>query len=376
MNGRNNLMKRIRSLIPLYFLIILLLFVLSIILHLLSTFFTPIADALSKYACTPVRAILASVTSVFSFSLAEALLIFSPVLFAALIYKLVRDARVGDRKSMRGTVFFLASVLLSVYILFVFTIGITYHTTTLDKRLSLEREKVSASELSSTALVLVDGIEQCLSEMDTGTTGSTRMPYRFSELSVLLNTAYEKADDKYDFIGGVYSKVKPVILSEPMTYTHISGVYSFFTGEANVNTNYPDYIIPFTAAHEMAHQRGIAREDEANFVAFLICTESDNAYVRYSGYTQILEYTLSALAAADREAYKKVYSALPDRYRSELSSFSTFMKKYEKSVVSSVSSAVNDTYQQLQGQTAGVKSYGLVVDLAVAYYKNKGLIGG
>jgi len=159
-----------------------------------------------------------------------------------------------------------------------------------------------------------------------------------------------------------------VILSEPMTYTHIAGVYSFFTGEANVNTNFPDYTIPFTVAHELAHQRGIAREDEANFVAFLVCKESDDPYIRYSGYLNLFEYVSSALYSADQELYAKVASTLNTDVRYELMAYSKFFDKYRDSVAADVSGAVNDAYLKLQG-TEGTRSYGLVVDLAVAYYK-------
>jgi YesN/AraC family two-component response regulator len=53
--------------------------------------------------------------------------------------------------------------------------------------------------------------------------------------------------------------------------------------------------------------------------------------------------------------------------------FSKFFKKYVKSVTSQISGAVNDAYLQSQG-TAGRKSYGMVVDLTVAYLKSNALI--
>ena len=55
----------------------------------------------------------------------------------------------------------------------------------------------------------------------------------------------------------------------------------------------------------------------------------------------------------------------------DLRCYSEFFDKYRDSVASEVSDAVNDTYLKGQGQTAGSASYGMVVDLAVAYYKTK-----
>jgi len=50
--------------------------------------------------------------------------------------------------------------------------------------------------------------------------------------------------------------------------------------------------------------------------------------------------------------------------------YSDFFEKYRDSVASEVSGVVNDTFLTIQG-TEGSASYGMVVDLAVAYYKDK-----
>ena len=192
------------------------------------------------------------------------------------------------------------------------------------------------------------------------------MPYGYDTLSEKLLEAYEKVSAEHSFISQFYSRVKPVILSEPWTYTHIAGVYTYFTGEANINVNFPDYTIPYTAAHEMAHQRGIAREDEANFVAFLVCAASDDDYIRYSGYLNLYEYVSSALYRADKEAYGEVRAKLDPKARVEMSAYSVFFDKYRENVAATVTETVNNGYLTMQG-TPGTKSYGMVVDLAVAY---------
>jgi hypothetical protein len=153
-----------------------------------------------------------------------------------------------------------------------------------------------------------------------------------------------------------------------MSYTHITGVYTFFTGEANINVAFPDYTLPYTAAHELAHQRGIAREDEANFLAFLVCIGSEDAYIRYSAYVNLYEYVASALASADRTLYAKAASTLPTLAVTEQRAYANFFEKYRDSTASEVSETVNNTFLVIHG-TEGTKSYGMVVDLCVAYYK-------
>ena len=155
-----------------------------------------------------------------------------------------------------------------------------------------------------------------------------------------------------------------------MSYTHITGLYTYFTGEANIDAAFPDYTLPYTAAHEFAHQRGIARENEANFVAFLICISSEDTYIQYSGYMNMLEYLLSALYSADKDVYQQFYSRMNTKAKAELRAYSNFFDKYRDATISKISGTVNDSYLKLQG-TEGSKSYGMVVDLAVAFYKTK-----
>ena len=152
-----------------------------------------------------------------------------------------------------------------------------------------------------------------------------------------------------------------------MTYTHISGVYTFFTGEANLNTNGPDYSLVYTTAHELAHQRGIAREDEANFIAFLVCTESDDAYIRYCGHLNLCEYVMNALYSADINLWEQLWDNLDIRIKCEMIAYNKHYEKYRDNVVGEISGAINDAYLQANG-TEGSVSYGLVVDLAVAYF--------
>jgi hypothetical protein len=262
------------------------------------------------------------------------------------------------------------SALCCVWIIFVFGFAGGYKGTSLDKKLGFERKKVSPEELEYTASVLLDEVNAICDEIDFIPNGASVMPYSFEEMTKKLNEAYITLEERYDAISTFYSRPKQVILSEPWTYTHIAGVYTFFTGESNINVNFPDYTLPFTTAHEMAHQRGISREDEANFVAFLACAASDDPYIRYSGYQNLYEYVRSALYSADKDAYSSVRAREDLRIQYESYSYSLFFDKYRENVAANVSGTINNSYLQSQG-TVGTKSYGMVVDLACAYFKQK-----
>ncbi|MBQ7397658.1 MAG: DUF3810 domain-containing protein, partial [Clostridia bacterium] len=227
-----------------------------------------------------------------------------------------------------------------------------------------------ADDLYETAELLREHINRETESILYTEEGFSHMPYSLETMNAKLNETYAAFCDDHDFISHVDGRVKPVLISEAMSYMHITGVYSFFTGEANLNVNFPDYTLPFTAAHEMAHQRGIAREDEANFIAFLVCISSDDAYIRYSGYLNMYEYVASSLYSADPELYFEARGQLPMTVRYEMSAYSKFFDKYRDSVAGEVSGTINDLYLKGNG-TEGTRSYGLVVDLAVAYDKKQ-----
>ena len=263
----------------------------------------------------------------------------------------------------------LLSVVATLFSAFTLGFAAGYRGSTLDQKLELDRAPVSAQDLYDTALILIDNINHEEEAVGFGADGFSRSPYTLSETNRLLNDAYGQTADEYDFITHVDSRVKPVLVSEVMSYMHITGVYSFFTGEANINVNFPDYTLPYTAAHELAHQRGVAREDEANFVAFLVCIGSDDPYVRYSGYLNVYEYVANALWKADKDLYYKAVAHLNPEVKAEMTAYNRFYDKYKESAVSQVSGTINNSYLQSQG-TPGIQSYGMVVDLTVAYCKS------
>ncbi len=306
------------------------------------------ANFYNRYPAAFFRGVMATVSGILPCSIAEAFIIMSPLLAVSVIIYANKKFTSSWREVGRFLLIVL-SVASLFFSTFALNFGAGYHTSSVDKLLELDREDVSAEQLRETAEYLVGEINKYTDTLAVNAEGSTVMPYGYEKLSEKLVEAYDKVCDEYEFVSRFPSRVKPVMLSEPWTYTHISGVYTYFSGEANINVNFPDYTLPYTAAHEMAHQRGIAREDEANFVAFLVCAASDDDYIRYSGYLNLYEYVSNALYSADKEAYSEVRSGLDRKARVEMSAYSKFFDKYRENVAANVTETVNNTYLTIQG---------------------------
>ena len=180
--------------------------------------------------------------------------------------------------------------------------------------------------------------------------------------------AMEKLGEIYPSLSGFYPRPKPVGVSWILSVQQFSGIYSPFTAEANFNRQMTPYNIPHTICHELSHLKGFMREDEANFIGYLACIFADSLEYRYSGYLMGWIYATNALYEENPEAYFELAGRLPDRVNRALTANNRFWDQYEGKIAEAATQA-NDTYLKMNNQEEGVKSYGRVVDLMLAYYR-------
>ena len=361
--------KKMREYVPVWCMILFMIFFAALIAFAVAKKNAAFADLIHDNVGMVIRALLATLTSPLPFSVAEFLLITSPVLVFLVVRSIFTATQTSITLGIRRTVCFLAIASL-VYSTYIFGSATGFYGKGVDVRLGLERKDVSAEELYDTAIILIDQMREDVPEICYPEGTYSVMDFSYTEMNEKLNAAYETLCETYPEFQRLHSETKPVILSEPWTYTHISGIFTFFTGEANVNVNYPDFIVVSSAAHEMAHQRGINKEDEANFVAYLVCSLSDDPYIRYAGTLDVLNSVMNDLYSADQALWKKAYAKMPKEINRENTAYSEFFDQYRENVAAEVTTAVNNAYISSNNQPAGVKSYGLVVDLVVAYYRD------
>src|SRR5205085_3023674 len=148
--------------------------------------------------------------------------------------------------------------------------------------LGYDQRRANAYELEQMTRAVVEGINRNYEEAHADGYTAPDTP----RVVEILRESYAREAELSPFTVVGFGPPKPVYFSGALTRLGISGIYFPFTGEPNYNADAPDFERPFSIAHEMAHQRGFARESEANFVAFLVCTHASDPFVRYSGYRQ------------------------------------------------------------------------------------------
>lgn len=337
------------------------------VLYLLFRLSVPLSDFFSENISPAVRGVMTFLSGFVPFSLYEALLLSVPILIFLFIWLFL-----GGKRSFGRIISFLLSCFIIGTSLFVFSTAPGYFGTSVADRLSLDGDGVTSEDMANALEYLVCEIGEILETESFATleSGETLMEGNIFDVSRKVVAAYGEMPSEFSFIKNVRSAAKPAVTGEVMTYLHLAGIYTAFTGEITVNTEYPDFIVVSTVAHEMAHQRGIAKEDEANFIAFAVLDSSDDPYLRYSGLLDAYSAVAGDLAASDYESYREIASRLPRGAKRELAAYGDFFEKYRDSTASKVSNAANDAFLKSQG-TEGTVAYSLSSRLIAAYLKER-----
>lgn len=366
---RKLLMRKFSKVSPVsrFSLFSIVIFAIMITLLYISKSSYAAADLINSTVSGAFREVMARLGGILPFSLYEIIMLSLPavIIFVAVIaYR-----RFASGVLRLRFVISLASLLLLLLSGHILALGIAYNTTPVSVQMKLGEVEVTKERLSDIMISLRDEINE-LSEEISYVDGESHLPYTHGELSDKLCDSFDSLAADHGFIRSFDSRAKLVHFGNLMSYLGITGIYTYYTGEANVNSAYPDYDIVFTTAHELSHQRGILRENEANFVAYLVTSTSSDPYIRYGGALSMYEYISSALYRTDKELYKEINAGLSDRARSDVSASYEVTRKYGDTFIADISSFINDLFLKSNG-TEGVVTYGRVVELTVAYYESK-----
>lgn len=245
--------------------------------------------------------------------------------------------------------------------------GLNYNRLPLANTMNLNVTSRSAEQLEILCYTLKTQAEQLRAILPEDDNGVFIAEGKFSENAKKIQTAYEKLGESNSLFSAPAYPVKPVASSKLLSYSGLSGIYFPFTAEGNINIDQPDMLLFSTAAHETAHQYAIAREDEANFVAYLACIHSDDPALKYSGIMLALISCGNKLYEADADKYTLLYSSYSEAIKRDLSDHNDYWNSFEGPVEETMTE-VNDNYLKHNQQPEGVKSYGAMVDLLLAYY--------
>lgn len=191
-------------------------------------------------------------------------------------------------------------------------------------------------------------------------------------------TEMKRLGESYPLLGGYYPMPKKLALSGFFSQQYIMGYYFPFSMEANYNGIMYIANVPVTICHELSHVKGFIYEDDANFIGYLACISSEDAFFRYSGYLSVLDYL-------NRDLYENLGRSLETYLTYEqcsplVESDNVFLTKetweevesralIDTEVVKQASRSFLETNLQINGIEEGIASYGNVVKRLLVYYE-------
>lgn len=296
-----------------------------------------------------------------------------------IIIKLIKGTKLllQQKATWKGTgirSYKLLLLLATVYIVFNAFWGINYNRQGIAKQLGLTTDSVSYTDLKQTTALLIEKMNATKQHLITNNIQYPNNKTLFKR----VHAAYNKAQSQYPFLA-----YKPVSLKSSLwgwlgNYTGFTGYYNPFTGEAQVNTTVPKFLQPFVACHEVAHQLGYAKENEANSVGYIAALHSGDTLLLYSTYFDLYNYASSALyfqafMQKDTLLIKDYSNRLLPQVKNDIKEMRIFNNSHRSPLEPMVRKGYN-FYLENNNQPLGIKSYDAVTTFLIAYYKKFGKI--
>jgi len=297
------------------------------------------------------------------------------------------------RKISGGFYRFFAWTVLGVCLIMTLNCFILYHASTFSEHYFGEDD----GEYELTELITLYNMvaEKCNTYAQTIERDENGVPvYRGTmsedgELMDMADTAramMQRLGETYPQLDGYYPRPKALLSSDFMCQQYMCGYYFPFSLEANYNDVMYELNFPATMCHELAHLRGYIYEDEANFISYLACVQSEDTYFQYAGYISVLVYLNNDLYKAweqSRTAYEAAVAQVqPVAVLDQVWVDNTFVTQEEwdringkaiidTEVVEEAADVFIDTNLKVNGVTDGAVSYSRVVRLLMQYYRQQ-----
>lgn len=319
-----------------------------------------------------IVAALTALSSLAPFSLAEALLILlASLALARALGALVRRWRGRGGQAARATpthrprrLAGLAASVAAAYLAFLLVWGLNYERWPATRLFQLDGAGGPTGELLALVGELADGAARQRAGLAEGA-GGVAGHGDADEVLARAPRGYAALTAEYPWLPRLAARPKALMSSALFSRLGITGIYMPFTGEAHVNVDAPAVLWPATACHELAHQHGFAREDEASFVGYLAGRAHPDQDFRYSATFDALGDVLVALGRVAPGPARDAFTRFDPGVRRDFRALDAWLRRHA-GPARDVASSVNDAYLRSQGQADGVRSYGRVVDLLLA----------
>ena len=260
------------------------------------------------------------------------------------------------------------AVLSIAYFFYMILWGFAYHRRPIASIKELNIENITDQEIEMLAQNLIEKTNLLRKEISSKETQNTSIKKYFNAAEIGYK---EIAKEKIEFLHK-NTAIKPILGNTLMSWLNTAGIYTFWSGEANISTHLASFEAPYVICHEMAHPLGFASEEEANYLAYLACEANTEKIFKYSANNQALKYTMRAIYSIDSTKYNSYLNQIDNSVKEDWQYSKNLRIKYDVPFLDTISSYLYDLFLKSNSQSQGIKSYGLVVELLVGELRKNG----
>lgn len=289
-------------------------------------------------------------SSIFPFALGDFLYLLFVLYILRCIYRLFKKLSQKKLKSEDriNVPLQLLNFFLILYLVFKILWGLNYSRPSISGQLGISNKKYNTRELVLLGEYFIDKLN-ALQHLK-------KENYDINELENKAKEAYDLMKKTNAFFQYRSPSVKAVLNSWVVTKIGIEGYYNPLSGEANVNMKLPAVSLPFVTCHEIAHQLGIGREDEANLIGYLTAIHSTDENFRYSAAYNMLRSILFEIRIKSPEDYQRLYASINPGTIKDFKAEKAFWQKYNSDMYGYMGVAL-DGFLKLNNQAKGADSY-------------------
>ena len=264
--------------------------------------------------------------------------------------------------------------LVQVYVVFMLLWGLNYQKSSLAKSFHLSIDtSYSEVQLDALSLDLISQLNLIRQDLPDSVIASLNYKQVF-EHTLKEYWAIQKS---YPFLQVQKPVLKKAHFPSWGDYIGYMAFYQPITGEAIIRTDVPLLTLPFTSCHELAHQMGYASEAEANFIAFVVASKTNDPVLKYSMLLQMFTYSqseqLSLIAKTGNfEKWKQIVNRNKTLLNPKVIADRKKIKDFfiqRQQLLLPASTSLYDQFLQWNKQAKGIKSYDEVLLWVIAYNK-------
>ncbi|NBC58765.1 MAG: DUF3810 family protein [Bacteroidetes bacterium] len=297
---------------------------------------------------------------------------FGDIFYVILIFFLVKYfISIYQRKlKLKSSDFYTIISFISIlYFWFHLSWGLNYYRLPLHKQLKV-KDDYTTEELLNFTDVLIEKTNAIHHKLVTNDSLPVKFEHSEQEYENTVFNNFKQTEFQNQYVKS--QSIKPSLLSLPLSYMGFGGYINPFTHEAQYNDKVPKYKYPTLIAHEMGHQLGYAKENEANFVSCYVNMFSNHEKMRYAGFTYALKFSLNEVYRRSPEDFERLKAKVNPGILKNYKEIQLFWESY-KNPLEPLFKNVYGNFLKVNNQPQGIKSYSYVVALLVNYFTENSL---